>query len=360
SNGDTGALEFTVGDAAATDATVIATGYAIEVDVTRYDSYWQCPDFSKSVAPGTRTTAVRIQSCGADPEPVALIDATCDEGCSVVPKNDDGSGTVKLVVTGLKDGGATLHVDVKSTTSSATWGDSFALQFSTATRMAVITQSADTGNTSFASMPGASFVWCPELRDANETKLLAPSDAITTSVTGDSGVIVFDSGSNSYVPPGCSSFAAGQPGTSSVVFTAQSVSASGSVRVANPNDIVGADLYALTATSSGDASGGADDEIGNPPRLDASPVTSIDLTLDDTQVDFASVLRLSDGSLALGGAGNYKSSSEEALWVVSDGTDTELASQYVSLMPMGNVIGDGTVDAAFGTVKVSIPFHITR
>src|SRR6185437_6850892 len=101
---------------------------------------------------------------------------------------------------------------------------------------------ADTGNTSFASMPGASFSWCPELRDANETKLVVGRDGIATSTTGDSGVVAFDDSSTTYVPQGCTYFTGAHAGTASVVFTAQSLTASGAVRIADPSDVVGADL----------------------------------------------------------------------------------------------------------------------
>ena len=361
SNGESGALELSIEGSATSPDAVLATGLAFDVSVNRYDDYWQCPDLSKSLPPGATRTA-GIQTCGAKPEPISLIDAHCDDDACTVVSEPDGSGAAKLRVTGPHDGPTVLHVDVKSTTSDATWGDSFALRFSTATRIAIETSYADTGNTEYASMPGATFSWCPELHDANETRLVAPLDAIAVSIGGDPGAIALEDPSTTYVEHGCTSFHASEPGTAALTFAAQALSATGSVRVADPNDIVGASLYRFTSGSGEDA--GATDpsanEIGHAPDIDASPVTSIDLTLESSFVDFESVLTLKDGSRALGGAGRWISSSDETLSVIADSTQPEIASSSVSIMPLGDVIGDGTVNASFGSVNVSIPFHITR
>ena len=356
SNGESGALEFAV-KSDATDVTVLATGFATEIDVTRYDSYWQCPDLSKSVPVGTRTADVRAQSCGANPEPISIIDARCDDGaCSVATKNDDGSGIAKLVVTGSRDGAATLHVDVKSTTSGATWGDSYAMTFSTPTRVAVLRHTEDTADTTYASLPGASFVLCPELRDASDAKLAAPTDSISAAIVGDPNV-TFDDPSSTYVEPGCVAFHAAAPGTSSIAFAAHAMTASATVKVADPNDIVGAELYAVTKHV------GLDEEIGASPTLASTPTTSMTMSAGQGSLyvayDLASVLHLKDGSLALGGAGRYKASYDGALYLET-GQDSELASEYLSISPADNIVGDGTLDATFGAVKLSIPFHITR
>ena len=356
SNGESGALEFAV-KTDATDATSLATGFATEIDVTRYDSYWQCPDLSKSMPVGTRAADVRVQSCGANPEPISIIDAHCDDGaCTVTPKSDDGSGIAKLVVTGSKDGASTLHVDVKSTTSGATWGDSFAVTFSTPTRIAVLRHTEDTADTTYASLPGASFVLCPELRDAGDAKLAAPTNSISATIVGDQNV-TFDDPSSNYVEPGCVAFHAASAGTSSIAFAAQVMTASATVKVADPNDVVGAELYAVTKHL------GLEEEIGPSPTLASTPTTSLTMSASqdsfDAAYDLASVLHLKDGSLALGGAGRYKASYDGALYLET-GQDSELASQYLSVSPAGNIVGDGTLDATFGAVKVSIPFHITR
>lgn len=364
-NGDGGALDFEIQGAAYADGPVLATGFEVQIDVQRFDAQWRSCIIEKNVG------SVAPQGCSPEHhEPIGLVDASCDDGACNVTSRADGSGTVHLLVTGTRDGSATLHVNVKSTNDGATWSDAYPLRFSTATRIAVMNGSGPVGDTSYAVMPGASFSWCPELRDASETKLVTNIDAVGMTHSGDAQAITIVDGTSTYVTPGCTAFVGSKAGTATLTFTAGSLTATGSIRVADPSDIVAASLYAYadatanadagSSTTNADAGPSGDGEIGRPPGLAASPVTSIDVTVGSSFVDYASVLKLKDGTLALGGAGNFVSSSDEALSVTSMGTDPAIAQTDLSIFPMGGVIGDGTVDATFGSVKVSIPFHITR
>jgi hypothetical protein len=349
-NGDTGALEFAVqGDQS--NSSLVATGFQVEVEISRTDPQWQSCIISKSVPNGSS----RVQDCSAtNPEPISLIDASCDDDACTITPETNSSGEVALLVTGTRDGLAKLHVDVKSTTSSATWGDSFPLTFSTPTQLTVKRSDTEDDQAGYSLMPGASFSWCPSLVDANGNVLSEVPSAITNAASGATIAVVQPA---QYAEPtNCVAFQAAGAGTSSVTFNAQSLSATESVTVADPNDIVAAELrpYVDSATDAdaGTTNGGS--------TIAASAATSINLTTDDYYgVSYASVLTMKDGSHALGGAGFYTSSSDETVSILTNDTDPQVARASLSIVSTGEVIGDGTIDATIGTVKVSVPFHVT-
>ncbi|MEO7108973.1 MAG: hypothetical protein ABI183_00930 [Polyangiaceae bacterium] len=348
-NGDTGALEFAVqGDRY--DSPRVATGFQVEVEINRIDPQWQACVISKSIPNGSS----RIQDCGAlNTEPISLIDASCDDNACTITPETNSSGEVALLVTGTRDGLASLHVDVKSTTSSATWGDSFPLTFATATALSVHRQDTEDVKAGFSLMPGASFSWCPSLLDANGDVLVSTPSSITNAASG--AAITVDSSANQGDASNCAEFRAAAPGTSSVTFNAQALSHSESITISDPNDIVAAELrpFLDSSTDADAGDGGA--------TIASSPATSIDLTTDDFYgLSYASVLTLKDGSHALGGAGFYKASSEETVSILTNDTDPEMARTSMSVASMGSVIGDGTIDATIGTVKVSLPFHVSE
>lgn len=345
-NGDTGALEFAV-QGSITSASLVATGFQVEIEINRFDPQWQACVISKSV-PNSGSSRIQDDCGGLNSEPIALIDASCDDGACTITPETNSSGEVALLVTGTRDGLAKLHVDVKSTTSSATWGDSFPLHFSTPTQLTIQRTDTEEGQPGFSLMPGASFSWCPSLVDANGNVLAEIPSSITNATSGAAITIIQP---DQYAEPtNCVAFQAAAPGTSSVTFSAQALDSIQSVTVADPNDIVAAELRAYLDSS--DESGAS--------TIAPTAATSIDLTTDDyLGVSYASVLTLKDGSHALGGAGFYKSSSDETVSIYTNDTDSQMARASLSIAAMGEVIGDGTIDATIGSVKVSLPFHVT-
>ena len=358
-NGDTGALEFAV-QGNSWDATLVATGFQVEVEIGRTDPGWETCVISKSLPSSSGSS--RIQDCGGlNPEPISFIDASCDDDACTVTPETNSSGEVALLVTGTRDGLTRLHVNVKSTTSSATWGDSFPLTFSTPTKITVARTDTEDVRAGFSLMPGASFSWCPSLVDANGNVLTETVGSITNAASG--VAIAIDQPSQYAQPTSCVAFHVTTPGSSSVTFTAQSLTETESVTVADPNDIVAAELRPFLDSSTsgtGDADAGSASPDGGSP-IASTAATSIDLTTDDYYgVVYASVLTLKDGSQALGGAGFYVSSSKETVSILTNEVDEAMARTSLSISPMGSVIGDGTIDATIGTVRVSVPFHVSK
>jgi hypothetical protein len=342
-NGDTGALEFAV-QGNSYSASLVATGFQVEVEISRTDPGWESCVISKSVPNGTS----QIQDCNGLPtEPISFIDGSCDDDACTVTPETNSSGEVALLVTGTRDGLTHLHVDVKSTTSSATWGDSFPLTFSTPTKLTVKRTDTEDDQPGYSLMPGASFSWCPSLVDASGNVLVSIPSAITHTWSG----ATIAEGTEQYAAPNCATFQVAAPGTSTVAFIAQTLSAVESVTVADPNDIVGVELRPYVDSSNSDGTS----------TIGATAATSIDLTTDDyLGVSYASVLTLNDGSHALGGAGFWSSSSSETVSIYTNDTDPLMGRASLSIAPTGSVIGDGTIDVTIGTVKASLPFHVTE
>lgn len=363
SNGSGGALYF---EGVGTQGARMATGFAVEVDVERYDPQWRNCVISKSVGVGTRLAAVTTElspqdSCsGLHHEPIRVLDASCsDDTCTVSPLPDDGSGIAKVLVTGAHEGTTTLHVDVKSTDGDSTWGDDYLLAFGAPVRLALTTKGTyrPQNGTRYASLPGAQFFWCPELLDVAGSVLAVDSSAFSNDAASASSVIAPDDGASGYsADSACASFHAQAPGTATVHFTAGSFSGSHAVVIADPNAIAKVELRAAVAKSYTDDSMYEVGSDGETEVVDA-PTTSITLYQYGDSARFESVLTLADGTLALGGGGRWQSSSDATVFV--DTTDLpELAVEEIEVMPTSRVIGDGELTASFGSVTATVPFHV--
>ncbi|MEO8796306.1 MAG: hypothetical protein ABI551_00345 [Polyangiaceae bacterium] len=362
SNGNGGALYF---EGVGTAGAAMATGFAVEVDIERYDSQWRACVISKSVGVGPHVAAVTSELspqdlCSYNHEPIRVLDASCsDDTCSVSPLPDDGSGIAKVLVTGAHEGTSTLHVDVKSTGDDSTWGDDYPLTFAAPVRLALTTTGHYQQNgTRYASLPGAEFTWCPELLDLTGSVLAVDSTAFSNDAASAGSVIAADDAST-HNATACASFHAQSPGTATVHFTAGSFSASHAVVIADPNAIAKVELRTVVEKSYADDSMYEVGSNGETEVVDAA-TTSITLYQDDyVGARFESVLTLKDGTLALGGGGAWKSSSDATVRVsATDYGISELAAEAISVQPMGHVIGDGQLTAAFGSLTATVPFHV--
>ncbi len=364
SNGSGGALYF---EGVGTVGAAMATGFAVEVDIERYDSQWRACVISKSVGVGPHVAAVTSELspqdlCSYNHEPIRVLDASCsDDTCSVSLLPDDGSGIAKVLVTGAHEGTATLHVDVKSTGDDSTWGDDYPLTFTAPVRLALTTKATyhQQRGTRYASLPGAKFFWCPELLDLAGSVLAVDSTAFSNDTASAGSVIATDDDASTYHASACASFHAQSPGTATVHFTAGSFSASHAVVIADPNAIAKVELRAAVDKSYADDSMYEVGGNGEIEVVDAA-TTSITLYQDDyLGARFESVLTLKDGTLALGGGGRWKSSSDATVRVSTTDYDIpELAAEGISVQPTGEVIGDGQLTAAFGSVTAIVPFHV--
>ena len=341
-NGESGSLDFQIEETTST-STTIATGFEAELFVQRFDDQWRNCEFSKSVG-------LAPQSCTSiNNEPIDLIDVSCD-GCTAIHDVDQNGG-VRFKISSDHDGVATLHVDVKSKSSSATWGDSFPLHFATATRLVVQRQSNADDRQKYAVLPGASFQWCPVLESADSVALFAPSKSFTSAVVG-AALQIDPPGAYSDFPS-CVLFHAANPGASTISFQAGSLSQSAILKVADPNQIASAALFTVLTEVAPDA------DLDATPTFDTTPITKVTFTTYPQGLDLVSVLTMKDGSLALGGAGRYVSSSQDLLEVNSYGSAPEIAESRLGFASVPDAVGTGTIDATFGALKISIPFSVT-
>ncbi|MEO8878230.1 MAG: hypothetical protein ABI461_21735, partial [Polyangiaceae bacterium] len=368
--GDNGALGFEIQDRDG-ERVILATGFQAEIGITRTDAQWQNCIISKNVpapvsatppTPGAGTLAPKDSCSDLNTEPIQLINASCDNDACAVTEETVAGGIVALLITGKRDGDTTLRVNVKSTSGSSTWGDSFPLTFATPVSVGVHRQDTETNQPGYAFMPGASFRWCPSLNDANGNVLTEIPSSITNAL---SGAAVSTPPPDQYAAlTNCVSFSASAPGTSAVTFDAQSLTTTDSILVANPSDIVGAELRAFTNASESvdggtENDGGADGGAASG-TIEPTATTLIELTTDDFYGHgYASLLTLKDGTHALGGAGFYQSTFVNAVSVLTNDTDPQMARTTLSVAPDGSVIGDGQVVANINGIAISVPFHIS-
>ncbi|HEX7662926.1 MAG TPA: hypothetical protein VF407_00370 [Polyangiaceae bacterium] len=347
SNGSGGALQF---QGRATSGAV-ATGFPVVVGIERFD-----PQYVRCVPTKNGSGCTSQHN-----EPIRLLDASCaDDTCTVTPLPDDGSGIAKVAVTGAHAGLGTLHVDVKSVDDDSTWGDDYVVQFADPARLAITNHGYAQPNTRYASMPGASFWWCPTLVDSNGSPLAADSSIFANDASSDGAAITIQPNA-SYDEPSCVQFQANSPGKATLHFSAGSFSVAHDVTVADPSTITKAELRTYVEGTGKENDAGEIDSMAA--EIADAPTTSITLEAESFEGQiFASVLTTSDGTVALGGGSRWVSSAQTiecsgyGASTVEEGED--LSIENMNVYSSANVIGDAEVTATFGSVTTTVPVHV--
>jgi hypothetical protein len=358
-NGDSNNLVFEVANEWGSGRP-IAVGAPVAVTVMRFDAQWE--------------TCLKMCS-GTSPEPLVFKDAACDDDACTVTSTPTDDGTVSLTVTGQVASSTHLRVRVQSAHDSASWSDSVALRFVNPTRIAVRREGGHLSGSAFASLPGAETLVCPDLEaivDGKRTSLVSSPGVFSVGLQGESVARVDDPQptGGQLVYDQCLTLRAAKPGATTITVTSGPLSRSVTMNVADAADAVGIELRTPDCPPAATPDPPYANQDDAAPDLADSPcvsavVPSAVLMQNVDSLSMATVLRLRDGSLALGGA-SLVSLDPPALadLIVDAYTPPSGASNPIGLEAASFTIlaaqdyGTGHLLAQVGTDRMSVPLTI--
>ena len=289
----------------------LAAGAAIPVEVAHAPKYAVLCDLSAFVK-GNGGCTDSVAGSTVQVNATELVAASCDgDACLITDAAPGDDGWMHFNLTGLEPGKTILHVTVKQADGQQ-YSDRYSLTFITPQSLAV-QSSFDQGSgvqkpgdiyaafgSRYAVFPGGHADVYPSLTgldDQGNTVVLygGPVSAVSAAEAVALPQVV-----EQYY----ASIEALAPGTTTVTVTVGGLSRTLPFRVADPGDIVAAELRTPVGSPQ-DMFDWADDPLGAGP-----PATSLSMYGSTTAVV---VLHLRDGSLAVGGAGFLSSSAPTIL-----------------------------------------------
>lgn len=336
----------------------VAVGAPIVREVFRYTNHWS-------------SCSIDDQGCGSLTPALAkleLVSCECpDQVCSCALAEPGRAGVtqrLQLSVTGLREARSLLRVKVKADGDDVE--DTFPVEFRTAARIGVYGRLEQGASTRYASMPGASFDLLPVLEAADGTQLV--TDGAAWKATAAGSAIRLASTPDVFTPREYEGYPIGAavealaPGRGTVRFQAAGLARDVELRVGDYQAVVGFELHA-SPPEYGAGSGSSrilDASLDTDRALDADPLgdplAEIDLVGPWASEQVTTVLRLADGTKALGGAASLRATGA-GIVRVGDGSREAFDSQ---LAISAEKVGATTLVSALAPEAAGIPVVVEQ